>query len=64
MLLGPGELYHLEHDVSEKWDLAEENRELVAELTALARDLDAEIVANARPTRTVAELAFDPRNPK
>ncbi len=63
LLLGPGELYQIEHDVSEQWDLAEQNEELVAELAALARSLDAEIAADARPTRTVEALAFDPRKP-
>jgi len=64
LLLGPGELYQVEHDVSEQWNVAKQNEELVAELTALARELDAEITANARPTRKVAELAFDPLNPQ
>ncbi len=64
LLLGTRELYHVEHDVSEQWDLAQQNEELVVELTALAQELDAEITANARPTRTVAELAFDPRRPE
>ncbi len=62
-LLEPGELYQLEHDVSEQWDVAEQNPDLVAELTALAQEIDGEITTNARPTRTVSELAFDPTKP-
>ncbi len=63
LLFDPLELYQIEHDVSEQWDLAQQNEGLVSELTALARKLDAEITADARPTLTVAELAFDPRRP-
>ena len=63
LLLGPGELYHLEHDVSEKWNVAEKHPELVAELRALAIALDEEITANARPVRVGEEQAFDPVRP-
>ncbi|MFT7677102.1 MAG: arylsulfatase A [Planctomycetota bacterium] len=60
LLLKPGELYHLEHDVSEDRDAAKKHPDLVAELTELAISMDASITAEARPTRTVQELLFDP----
>lgn len=60
LLLGPGELYQLEHDVSEQRDVAKKHPELVAELRELAAGMDAQITADARPTRTVQELLFDP----
>jgi arylsulfatase A-like enzyme len=63
LLLEADELYHVEHDVSEQWDLSEENAELVAELRELALRRDAEITAAARPVRTVSETLFDPRRP-
>lgn len=60
LLLKSGELYHLEHDVSEQREVAGKHAKLVAELTELALSMDAKITAEARPTRTVEELAFDP----
>ena len=54
------QLYHVEHDVSEQWNIAKRHKGLVAELRALALEIDADIAAAARPTRTVAEMAFDP----
>ncbi len=63
LLLEPGELYHVEHDVSEQWNVAEKAPELVAELRALALQHDADITASARPVRTVAETVFEPRKP-
>jgi arylsulfatase A len=59
--LESGELYHLEHDVSEQWSVAEKHPALIEELRALALEHDAEITANARPVRVVAETVFDPR---
>lgn len=61
LLLEKGELYHLEHDPRENWNVAKKHKQLVEELRQLAADLDTEITANARPTRKVAELRFDPR---
>jgi arylsulfatase A len=61
LLLGPGELYHLEHDVSEQRNVAGDFPSEVAELEALARALDDGVSATARPTRTVEERLFDPR---
>jgi arylsulfatase A len=58
--LKPLELFHIEHDVSEQWDVKKQNQALVAELKELAVALDAEITAAARPTRRVSELQFDP----
>ena len=58
---GTKELYHLEEDVSEEFDRAEDHPELVAELEALARERDAEITAHARPVLRSKELLFDPR---
>jgi arylsulfatase A-like enzyme len=63
LLLGPGELYQIEHDVSEARDVAAQHPELVRELRALAFELDAEISAGARPTRRVEQLLFDPAHP-
>lgn len=60
---GP-ELFQVEEDVSEARNLAEKRPELVAELRALAEQLDAEITAAARPVRRVEALQFDPRRPK
>jgi arylsulfatase A-like enzyme len=60
LLLDKGELYHLEHDPRENWNVARQHAGLVEELRQLAKDLDAEITANARPTRKVEELRFDP----
>ena len=64
LLLAKGELFHLEHDVSEQWNLAGQNAELVAELGTLAREMDATITAEARPTRAVEAMAFYPTKPK
>jgi arylsulfatase A len=61
--LESGELYHVEHDVSEQWSVAEEHPELVEELRALALERDAEITDNARAVRTVEEMIFDPERP-
>jgi arylsulfatase A-like enzyme len=63
LLLAKGELFHLEHDVSEQWNVAGQNAELVAELGTLAREMDATITAEARPTRAVEAMAFDPTKP-
>jgi arylsulfatase A-like enzyme len=60
LMLTEGELYHVERDVSEKFDRAAEEPALVAELRDLAATLDAEIAAVARPVPRVAEQLFDP----
>ncbi|MFK7789042.1 MAG: sulfatase-like hydrolase/transferase, partial [Phycisphaeraceae bacterium] len=52
-------LFHLEVDISEEWDQAKKKPEMVTELKALAIELDAEITANARPTRTVEEMLWE-----
>ncbi|MGB0767504.1 MAG: sulfatase family protein [Phycisphaeraceae bacterium] len=57
-------LFHLEIDISEKWNVAKNNPSLVERLEALAKELDAEITANARPTRTVKETLWDWPNKK
>ncbi|MEM7308056.1 MAG: sulfatase [Planctomycetota bacterium] len=62
--LESGELYHVEHDISEKWDVAEQHAELIAELRAEATARDADVTAGARPVRTVTETVFDPRRPE
>jgi len=64
LLLEPGELYDVEHDVGEARDVAAEHPELVEELRALCLALDAEITAHARPTLTVEERLFDPERPE
>jgi arylsulfatase A-like enzyme len=56
-------LYAIESDVGEQWDRAGEHPELAAELRALAAQLDAEIEAAARPTRSVPTQLFDPLRP-
>ncbi|MCK5941009.1 MAG: sulfatase-like hydrolase/transferase, partial [Planctomycetes bacterium] len=61
LLLDKGELFHLEHDPRENWNVAGQHEELVAELRQVAATLDAEITANARPTRKVTATRFDPR---
>lgn len=61
LLLDPLELYHLEHDVSERRDVAEAHPELVEELRALAIALDEEIESSARPVLEVEEQLFDPK---
>ena len=58
--LQPLELFHVERDVSEQWDVRKKHQDLVAELKELAAALDAEITAAARPTRKVAAMQFDP----
>jgi len=59
---GP-ELFQVEEDVSEARNLAEKQPELVAELRALAENLDAEITASARPVLAVEQTYFDPKRP-
>lgn len=43
------ELYNLETDISEAQNVADENPKIVAELTKLAADYDADLKANSRP---------------
>jgi arylsulfatase A-like enzyme len=52
-------LFHLEIDISEKWNVAKKHPERVASMKALAEEMDAEITANARPTRKVAETLWE-----
>ena len=59
LLLEPGELYNVEEDISEQWNLAKGHGPLVAELRSLAAERDAELTEHARPVRTVAEPLFD-----
>lgn len=61
--LEPLELFHVERDVSEQWNVAKKQPELVTELRELATQLDAEITEQARPTRTVTAMQFDPARP-
>lgn len=63
LLLEAGELYDVEQDVSERWNVVDGHPALVAELRALALASDARITAEARPVRTVTELCFDPTKP-
>jgi arylsulfatase A len=58
--LEPLELFQIEHDIGEQWDVAKQHPDLVDELRALAVQLDAAITAQARPTRQVAAMQFDP----
>ncbi len=61
--LEPLELFHVERDVSEQWNVAKKQPEMVNELRELAVKLDAEITEHARPTRTVTAMQFDPARP-
>ena len=61
--LEQGELYHVERDISEAYDVATQHPELVLELRELAANLDLAITEGMRPTRTVEELFFDPTKP-
>ena len=63
LLLNGDELFHVEEDVSEQWDVSGKHKELVAELRAAALQMDTDITAAARPTRTVTEMLFDPIRP-
>ncbi|MFT5290717.1 MAG: arylsulfatase A [Planctomycetota bacterium] len=63
LLLEPQELYQIEHDVSEQWNVADQHPNLVVALRELALERDAEITANARPVKRVAEMLFDPAKP-
>ena len=64
LLLDKSELYHLERDPRENWNVAKKHPDLVTELQQLALDLDDEITTNARPTRKVQALRFDPTKPQ
>ena len=64
LLKDEGQLFQVEHDVSEQWDVAKKHPDLVTELRALAQNLDLEITASARPVRVVEELLFDPQRPQ
>ncbi|MEM9345362.1 MAG: sulfatase [Planctomycetota bacterium] len=57
--VGGTALFHLEIDISEKWNVAKNKPELVEELKALAIKLDQEISSNARPTRKVKETLWE-----
>ncbi|MFO1053069.1 MAG: sulfatase [Planctomycetota bacterium] len=63
LMLANAELYDVEQDIGEQWNIAEQHADLVAELKALAEKLDADITAEARPVRRVEETAFDPVDP-
>ena len=55
--------YNVEVDISEQWNRAKQHPELVRELDALARGMDAEITANARPVKVEEATYFDPLKP-
>ena len=63
LVLNGDQLYQLEHDIGEQWDVSADHGELVDELRDAARRMDAAITRGARPTRTVAETLFDPARP-
>ena len=52
-------LYNVEIDISEEWDLAKQNPQVVAELKALALEMDQAITDNARPVRHVEKTLWD-----
>ena len=63
LLLEKGELYNVEQDVSEQWNVAKKHEELVAELNSLALKADEEITAEMRPNLKVDTFAFHPQRP-
>ena len=63
LLLESGELYNLEHDISESRNVAERHADLVADLRAMAIGIDGEIEAHARPVLTVEEKLFENERP-
>ena len=63
LLLKSNELFQVETDVSEKWDVASEHPELVEELRALALEQDQRLEQESRPSLAVAETIFDPQKP-
>ena len=63
LMIEKGELYDLEQDISEKWNLAEKHPALVEELTQLARSRDAEITEHARPVLRVESPLWEPASP-
>ena len=64
LLLEGNELYRIEVDVSEQWNAAGENGELVVELRTLAEAADERIARESRPVRHVDTTLFDPRKPE
>jgi len=52
-------LFNVAVDISEQWNLAPDQPDRVAELKKLAEEMDAEIAAHARPTRTVQETLWE-----
>lgn len=58
-LEGP-KLFHLEHDISERYNVAKQNPELVADLAALAESEFARLDAAARPHYVTEDLLFAP----
>lgn len=56
-------LFHVERDISEKWNVADEHPEIVEELRALAEASDARITAESRPVLTVPERFWNPERP-
>ncbi len=64
LLLESGELYHLEQDIAESRNVAADHADLVADLRAMAIEIDQEIEANARPVLTVDEKLFESERPE
>ncbi len=64
LLLESGELYHVDRDPGEQYNVANNHADRIAELRALAEQMDAEITEHARPVRVVEETLFDPRKPE
>jgi len=63
LLLEGNQLYQLERDVGERCNVADQHVELARELEALARRMDAQITAAARPLGRVSRALFDPAKP-
>ena len=62
LLFEQEQLFDLEVDIAEQWNLAEKNPELVRELRAEAIQRDQRITEEARPTRKVTEPLWDPNH--
>ena len=60
LILNSGELYHLERDVGEQWNRADQHPELVSELRDIATEHYAAITADARPVLRVPTPLWDP----
>jgi len=52
-------LFNVQVDISEEWDLAAQNPDMVNDLRTLAIDMNRQITENARPVRTVEQTLWE-----